>query len=70
MPPDQPIKIIKRCERERLAESQQSPECQIKTESQTRRDIFETITTWIEEQRETKQALYRRERLLLSGVFE
>jgi hypothetical protein len=67
MPPDQPIKIIKRCQRERQP---QLPECVFKTESQARRDIFETITTWIEEQRETKQALYQRERLLFRGVFE
>jgi hypothetical protein len=66
----QPIKIIKRCQRERLAEPLQSPECGLKTESQARRDIFETITTWVEEQRETKQSLYRRERLILRGVFE
>jgi len=70
MPTDQPIKIIKRCQRERLAQPPPTPECEFKTESQARRDIFETITTWIEEQRETKQALYRRERLFLRDVFE
>jgi hypothetical protein len=70
MPSHQPIRIIKRCQRERLAQPQQSPECELKTESQARRDIFETITTWIEAQRETKQALNQREKLFFRGVFE
>jgi hypothetical protein len=66
----QPIKIIKRKQRELIASEQDAPECELKTERQTGRDIFETITLWIAENKDTRQALYRRERILLRGVFE
>jgi len=59
MPPSQSIRIIKRRQRELIAARQEAPECELKTEMQTRRDIFQTITSWIEEQRETKQALHQ-----------
>jgi hypothetical protein len=65
MPPNKSIKIVKRKQRELLAAHQEVLECELKTESQTRRDIFETITSWIEEQRQTKQALHQRNRILL-----
>jgi hypothetical protein len=65
MPPAQSIRIIKRKQRELLAAPQSTLECELKTESQTRRDIFATITSWIEEQRETKQALHQHHQSLL-----
>lgn len=54
------IKIVKRKQRELLLVSQAEPECELKTESQTQRAVFDTITSWIEEQRETKRALHQR----------
>jgi predicted XRE-type DNA-binding protein len=47
------IKIIKREQREVPAGE---PEGELKTENQTRREIFETITLWIEEQRQRKRS--------------
>ena len=54
--PDKTIRIIKREQREFPAEQQEVPSCELKTENQTRREIFETITLWIEEQRQRKNA--------------
>ena len=52
------IKIIKREQRELLAaQNEEPPELPMKTENEARREIFETITRWIEEQREAQQAL-------------
>jgi hypothetical protein len=52
------IKIIKREERELLvAQNEELPEAPVKTENETRREIFETVTRWIEEQREAQRAL-------------
>jgi hypothetical protein len=62
MPPSQSIRIIKRKQRELIAARQEIPECELKTEWQTQRDMFDTITSWIQEQRETKQALHQRHR--------
>jgi len=67
MLPNQPIRIVKRKERELLAAQQQTPECELKTDGQTRRDIFETVTSWIKEQKETKQALHSSLSRLLAG---
>jgi hypothetical protein len=50
---DKTIKIIKREQRELPAVP---PEGELKTENQTRREIFETITLWIEEQRQRKRS--------------
>ena len=47
------IRIIKREQRELPAGQ---PEGELKTENQTRREIFETITLWIEEQRQRKRS--------------
>jgi hypothetical protein len=49
------IRIIKREQRELLANQQEAPEGELKTEKQTRREIFRTITFWVEQQKETKQ---------------
>jgi hypothetical protein len=59
MPANRPIRIIKREQRGLLA-AQPELECESKTESQISRDIFKTITLWIEEQRETSQELHQR----------
>jgi hypothetical protein len=49
---DKTIRIIKREQREFPAVP---PECELKTERQARREIFETISLWIEEQRQRKR---------------
>jgi ADP-ribose pyrophosphatase YjhB (NUDIX family) len=48
------IRIIKREQRQFPGGH---PEGESKTENQTRREIFETITLWIEEQRQRKRDL-------------
>ena len=64
-----PIKVIKRKQREGLAAQGEDPSMpQVKTESETRREILETITLWIEEQREAQKALTRN--FLNSGSLE
>jgi hypothetical protein len=67
------IRVVKRRRRDhlaaqQLATQQETPECQLKTESQTRREIFNTVTSWIEEQRETKKELQRCDGLLLENL--
>jgi hypothetical protein len=67
------IRVVKRRQldylaAQQLAAQQEIPECQLKTESQTRREIFNTVTSWIEEQRETKKELKRFHCLLLENV--
>jgi len=64
-PSDKRIRVVKRRKSDHLAEPQNTPDCELKTESQTRLEIFKTITSWIEEQRETKEELQRRDRHLL-----
>ena len=52
------IKIIKREQRELLVtKNEELPELRMKTENEARRELVETITRWIEEQREAQQAL-------------
>ena len=64
-----PIKVIKREQREVLAaQGEELPMPQVKTESETRREILKTITLWIEEQRAAQQALSRN--FLNSGGLE
>jgi len=53
---DKTIRIIKREQRQSLAGEQEIPACELKTENQTRREIFETITLWIEELRQQKKS--------------
>lgn len=62
---DKSIKVVKRRQRDYLVAQQETPECELKSERQTKREIFNTITSWIEEQRETKKDLHRRDCLLL-----
>ena len=55
---DKSIKIIKREQRELLVtKNEELPELRMKTENEARRELVETITRWIEEQREAQQAL-------------
>ena len=63
MPANRAIRIIKRQQRELLATRLEVAQCDSKTDSQIRRDIFRTITLWIEDQRERKQELSQRRRL-------
>jgi len=55
---DKSIKIIKREQRELLVtKNEELSEVPMKTENEARRELVETITRWIEEQREAQQAL-------------
>ena len=52
---DKTIRIIKRAQREFASGQQEIPECELKTERQTKREMFQTITRWIEEQKQRKK---------------
>jgi hypothetical protein len=51
------IRVVKRAQREFLEEQPEVREANIRTERQARRLMFETITSWIDEQREFKKQL-------------
>ena len=53
------IKIIKREQRTPLQDEQGKASPSFKTENQVRREIFSTITSWVENQREAKKS-YRK----------
>jgi hypothetical protein len=53
---DKTIRIIKREQRQSPACQPEIPACESKSENQTRREIFETITLWIEELRQQKKS--------------
>ena len=53
------IKVVKRKQREVLERQQEALESAPKTERQARRMMFQTISSWIEEQREIKKQLPR-----------
>jgi len=53
---DKTIRIIKREQRQFSAGQQETLGSELKTERQMRREIFETITSWIEEQRQRKKS--------------
>ena len=53
------IRVVKRDQRELLQEQQEAPEGDVQTDRQARRLMFETITSWIEEQREIKKQMAR-----------
>lgn len=55
MPSNKAVRIIKREQRELLANQQEVPAS--KTETQTKRDIFRTITLWIEDKRNQPAAM-------------
>jgi len=52
------IRVIKRAHRESLVD-RETPVAPVKTESQTKRELLNTIKSWIEEQRETKKVSYQ-----------
>lgn len=56
---DKTIRIIKREQRESLAGQQEIIAGDSKTENQTRREIFETVSSWVEEQRERKKGAFK-----------
>jgi hypothetical protein len=56
---DRTIKIVKREERETLDEEREKSDARLKTEIQIRREILQTVTSWIERQREAKKELFR-----------
>jgi hypothetical protein len=58
------IKVVKRKQREVLEYQQEALESAPKTERQARRIMFQTISSWIEEQREIKKQLPRQLALL------
>ena len=53
------IRVVKRNQREFLEEQSELRETKMKTERQERRLMFQTITSWIEEQREIKKQMAR-----------
>ena len=53
------IRVVKRDQREFLEEQSELRETKMKTELQERRLMFQTITSWIEEQREIKKQMAR-----------
>jgi hypothetical protein len=53
------IKVVKRKQREVLERQQEALESAPKTERQARRMMFQTISSWIEEQRDIKKQLPR-----------
>ena len=53
------IKVVKRKQREVPEAQQEALESAPKTERQARRMMFQTISAWIEEQRESKKQLPR-----------
>jgi hypothetical protein len=62
------IKVVKRKQREVLDDQQEALESVPKTERQVRRLMFQTISSWIEEQREIKKQLPRQLALLEERV--
>jgi hypothetical protein len=56
---DKPIRVIKRESRDFPSEDE-AERTPLMTEPQVRRQMLQKITSWIEEQRETKKAFYRR----------
>lgn len=60
---DRLVRIIKREHRHLLDGESGRPESSLKTENEVRREIRTTITSWVENQRETKKELYRQSSL-------
>jgi hypothetical protein len=62
------IKVVKRKQREVLEYQREALESAPKTERQARRLMFQTISSWIEEQKEIKKQLHRQLALLEERV--
>jgi len=52
---DKSIRIVKREHRQPIADRRDIAHAKSKTENQTRRELIWTVTSWIDELRETKQ---------------
>ena len=63
---DKAIKIIKRENRDVVAEK---VDLSAKTESEIRREILNTITAWVEDQREAKKEQHRQSNLFKQGSY-
>lgn len=68
MLPGKSIKVVKRKHREVLEDQREVVEAPPQTERQARRLMFQTISSWIEEQREIKKQLPRQLALLEERV--
>ena len=55
-------------QREHLAVEHEQREGESKSESHTRREIIDTLTSWIEARKDTKEELHRRDSLLLRNA--
>ncbi len=62
------IKVVKREQREVPEDQQEALESAPKTERQAQRMMFQTITSWIDEQRESKKQLHRQLALIEEPV--
>lgn len=63
---DRVIKIIKRENRDAVEEK---PELSAKTESDIRREMLNTITSWVEDQRQAKEELHRQSSLFKRETY-
>ena len=68
MSPNKSIKVVKRKQREVLEYQREALESAPQTERQARRIMFQTISSWIEEQKEIKKQLHRQLALLEERV--
>jgi hypothetical protein len=67
---DRAIKIIKRKHRIGVEEERDTVEPSLKTENEIRREILDTITSWIEDQREAKKELHRQSSFFKQETYE
>lgn len=65
---DRAIKIIKREHRNAVEEGDKA-EPSLKTENEIKREILNTITSWIEHQREAKKELHRQSSFFKRDTF-
>ena len=63
------IKIIKREHRNAVVEKSGMAEASLKTEKEIRREILNTITSWVEHQREAKKGLLPAKQLFQRETF-
>ena len=66
---DRVIKIIKREHRGDVEETQDAAEQCLKTENEIRREILNTISSWIEDRREANKELHRQSSLFKRATY-
>ena len=66
---DRAIKIIKREHRDAVEEERAQVEPSLKTESEIRREILNTITSWVEHQREARKELLEQSSFFKRDTF-